>query len=106
MLLHAYVSADLAQREFGVHDPEILSAIKHHTLGERRMSLLDKILYVADACARDRTHATSASTRALAFVDLDAALKRCVCEKLLHAVSREAWLHPFTVTLWNSLARL
>jgi nicotinate-nucleotide adenylyltransferase len=106
MLLHAYVSADLSQREFGVHDPEVLSAIKHHTLGERRMSLLDKILYVADACAHDRTHATSASTRALAFVDLDAALKRCVCEKLMHAVSREAWLHPLTITLWNSLALL
>jgi nicotinate-nucleotide adenylyltransferase len=106
MLLHAYVSADLARREFDVHDPEVLSAIKHHTLGERRMSLLDKILYVADACAHDRTHATSASTRALAFVDLDAALKRCVSEKLMHAVSREAWLHPLTVTLWNSLARL
>ncbi len=105
MLLHAYVSADLARREFGVHDAEVISAIKHHTLGARRMSLLDKILYVSDASSLDRTHATSASTRALAFVDLDAAIKRCVGEKLAHAVSREAWLHPLTITLWNSLAR-
>ncbi|MBI2789318.1 MAG: bis(5'-nucleosyl)-tetraphosphatase (symmetrical) YqeK [Elusimicrobia bacterium] len=104
MLLHAYVSADLARREFGVTDPEILNAVRRHTLGDRRLGLLDKILYVADACAIDRTHATSAATRALAFDDLDAALKRCIADKLLHAVSRDAWLHPLTVRLWNSLA--
>ncbi|MBI2386075.1 MAG: bis(5'-nucleosyl)-tetraphosphatase (symmetrical) YqeK [Elusimicrobia bacterium] len=104
MLLHAYVSADLARREFGVTDPETLNAIRRHTLGDRRLGLLDKILYVADACAIDRTHATSAATRSLAFDDLDAALKRCIAEKIAHAVSREAWLHPLTVDLWNSLA--
>lgn len=104
MLLHAYVSADLAKREFGVTDPQILSAIRTHTLGAARLSLLDRILYVADACALDRAHETSAATRDLAFVDLDAALKRCVADKLIHAVSREAWLHPLTVHLWNSLA--
>lgn len=105
MLLHAYVSADIARREFGVADPETLNAIRRHTLGDLRLGLLDKILYVADACAIDRTHATSAATRALAFSDLDAALVRCIAEKIAHAVSREAWLHPLTVKLWNSLAR-
>lgn len=104
MLLHAYVSADIARREFGVTDAETLNAIRHHTLGSRRLGLLDRILYVADACAIDRTHPTSAATRALAFDDLDAALKRCIADKLLHAVSRDAWLHPLTVNLWNSLA--
>ncbi len=106
MLLHAYVSADIARREFDVTDKNILNAIKRHTLGERRMNLLDRILYVADASSLDRTHKSAAATRALAFTDLDAALKRCVSEKIAHAVSREAWLHPLTVTLWNSLARL
>ena len=106
MLLHAHVSADLARREFGITDPEVLHAVRRHTLGDRRLSLLDRILYVADACSLDRTHTSAASTRALAFVDLDAALKRCVSQKLTNAVSREAWLHPLTVTLWNSLARL
>lgn len=104
MLLHSYVSEDLARREFGVADPEVLVAVRRHTLGGRRLGLLDKILYVADACAYDRTHATSAATRTLAFDDLDAALKRCIAEKIAHAVSRDAWLHPLTVNLWNSLA--
>jgi len=106
MLIHAYASAYLARTEFGVADKEVLSAIRRHTLGDKRLSLLDKILYVADATSIDRTHASAARTRALAYNDLDLALKNCVAEKLIHAVSRHAWLHPLTIHLWNSLAPL
>lgn len=104
MLLHAYVSEDLARREFGVEDAQVLSAIRKHTLGDRRMSLLDRVVYVADACSADRAHPGAAKTRALAFRDLDAAFAHCVGEKLRHAIERGAWLHPRTVELWNSLA--
>lgn len=106
MLLHAFVSAHLASSEFGVFDAEILGAIRSHTFGNLRMTLLDKILYVADASSLDRGHPSAAATRALAFTDLDAALKRCVSEKLIHALKREAWLHPLTLKLWNSLVKL
>ena len=106
MLLHAYVSEDLARREFGVTDKEILCAIRRHTLGDRTLSLLDRILYVADACSLDRAHASAPSTRALAYTNLDSALKQCVRQKLTHAISRDAWLHPLTLHLWNSLEPL
>jgi|CXWL01.1.fsa_nt_gi nicotinate-nucleotide adenylyltransferase len=104
LLLHAYVSEDLARREFGVVDIEVLSAIRRHTLGDKHLTLLDRVLYVADVCSADRTHPQAAATRALAFDDLDAALRSCVRAKLVHALSREAWLHPLTVSLWNKLA--
>lgn len=106
MLMHAFASADIAEREFGVADKDVLNAIRRHTLGDRRLDLLDKILYVADASSLDRSHTSAAATRSLAFTDLDAALARCVADKLNHAISRDAWLHPLTVNLWNSLARL
>lgn len=106
MLLHAYVSADLAKREFYVFDAATLNAIRRHTLGDLSMTLLDKILYVADASSLDRSHSSATATRALSFIDLDAALKRCVSDKLVHAVQREAWLHPLTIGLWNSLEKL
>lgn len=105
MLLHAYASADLARREHGVTDPEILSAVAKHTLGARKMSPLDKVVYVADACSADRTQRGVAATRRLAFRDLDAALARCVKDKLDHARARGAWIHPATLSLWNSLRR-
>jgi predicted HD superfamily hydrolase involved in NAD metabolism len=104
MLLHAYVSEDLARREFGVTDEDVLSAIRKHTLGDETMSALDKVVYVADACSADRAHPGARETRELAFSDLDAAFERCLADKLHHALARRAWLHPLTIALWNSLA--
>lgn len=45
---HAPVSAFLAQRDYGVSDKDILSAIKWHTMGKLNMTLLEKIVYLAD----------------------------------------------------------
>ncbi|HXT02019.1 MAG TPA: bis(5'-nucleosyl)-tetraphosphatase (symmetrical) YqeK [Elusimicrobiota bacterium] len=104
MLLHAYVSEDLARGEFGVRDAEVLSAVRKHTLGDLEMSPLDKAVYVADACSADRRHPGVDETRELAFGDLDAAFERCLADKLSDALRRRAWLHPLTIELWNILA--
>ena len=47
-VLHAKYGAWMAQHRYGVSDPEILSAIRWHTTGKAEMSLLDKIIYIAD----------------------------------------------------------
>ncbi|MEK7389587.1 MAG: bis(5'-nucleosyl)-tetraphosphatase (symmetrical) YqeK [Elusimicrobiota bacterium] len=104
LLLHAHVSEDLARREFGIRDRVVLAAVRRHTLGDRFMGALDRILYVADACSADRAHRDARKIRALAFSDIDAALKECVGGKLTHALVRGAWLHPSTILLWNTLA--
>lgn len=48
-LLHGPLSAQIALREFGVDQPEILSAIACHTTGKPGMTALDLCLFVADA---------------------------------------------------------
>ena len=45
---HGLVGADIVQRELAIDDEEILQAIRVHTTGAAKMSLLDKIIYVAD----------------------------------------------------------
>lgn len=47
-VLHAPVGAYVARERYGVKDPEVLSAIRRHTIGAEDMSLLDAIVYVAD----------------------------------------------------------
>ncbi|MFR4579189.1 MAG: bis(5'-nucleosyl)-tetraphosphatase (symmetrical) YqeK [Clostridium fessum] len=59
----------------GITDPEVLSAIACHTTGKPAMSLLDKILYVADYIEPRRDKAPNLpKLRRLAFEDLDEAL--------------------------------
>ena len=47
-LLHAKLGALLAESEYDITNPEILHAIKVHTTGEPDMSVLDKIIFIAD----------------------------------------------------------
>lgn len=47
-VIHAKLGAWMAEHKYGITDPEVLSAIACHTTGKPAMSLLDKILYVAD----------------------------------------------------------
>ena len=74
-IIHSRLGARMAEEKFGVNDPEILSAIACHTTGKPDMSLLDKILYIADYIEprRYKIKDLPAILR-LAFEDLDQAL--------------------------------
>lgn len=55
-LLHAPVGAFLLARDYGVGDVEILDAVRFHTLGNSQMSLLAKIIFLADAIEPGRDY--------------------------------------------------
>ena len=58
-LIHAKVGAAIAQNKYGLNN-EIVSAIKYHTTGKEKMTLLEKIIYLADATeARKRLYEKS-----------------------------------------------
>jgi nicotinate-nucleotide adenylyltransferase len=99
MLLHAFVSEDLARREFGVKDPDVLSAVRNHTFGTRGMGPLDRLLYVADISSEDRGYPEAERIRALARKDLQAAFLRAVRAKARWAAKGDGWLHPDTSAL-------
>ena len=82
-LLHAKLGACFANVKYGVSDPEILSAITWHTTGKPDMSLLDKIVYVADYIEPRRNKAPNLpEVRKLAFLDLDEALYKILSDTL------------------------
>ena len=77
-LLHAPAGAAVAQRDYDVHDPVILSAIRCHTVGSKDMSLIDSIIFVADFIEPNRKEFEGLShARALADQDIGAAVGEC-----------------------------
>ena len=54
-VLHGFVGAEIAKRDFSVSDTEILDAIRYHTTGKPNFSPLGKLIYLADKleCGRD-----------------------------------------------------
>jgi GTPase len=71
-VLHAKYGAWLAENKYGIEDPEIISAIACHTTGKADMSVLDKIVYIADYIEPRRYKADNLpQMRKLAYEDLD-----------------------------------
>lgn len=102
-LLHAQVGAELARKEFDVHDEEILTAIRYHTTGCEDMSMLTKILYLSDYMAEGRNFPEVEDLRRIAFVDLDAALLMGMDLTIKHVISKGSLIHPDTVKARNNL---
>lgn len=74
-LLHAKLGACFAEHEYGVDDEEILDAIRFHTTGRPNMTLLDKIIYIADYMEPNRNQAPNLEwIRTLAFENLNQCL--------------------------------
>ena len=93
-LLHAELSAHIAMKEFGIKDPAILNAIRHHTLGSPKMSTLDKIVYVADHIEEGRTHKGVNKARRLARTDLDMAIAEIATSTIQYLLEKGKPVHP------------
>lgn len=72
--LHALTGSLVAERIFGENEA-VVSAICSHTTGKANMNTLEMIIYVADYMEPNRNFPGVEQLRALAFSDLEAALK-------------------------------
>ena len=102
-LLHSPAGATFASREFGVDDPEILDAITYHTTGCGNMSLLSKIVFLADKLEPSRTYTDLTQMRITALRDLDEALRMCVGAVKDKFESQGRDIHPLTRDFMESL---
>jgi len=105
ILLHGPVGAEILRREYGIDDPQVLATARFHSTGRAGMSLLEKVIFVADKIepGKVRARPALARVRELADRDLDAAILEYL-EQMLVVAREEGWpLHPLTVAARNKL---
>lgn len=96
-LLHAKVGSFLAMDEYHVEDFEVINAILNHTTGRPGMSLLEKIVFIADYIEPNRKNAPNLDEiRRLAFTDLDKALVYILKDTLDYLGSKGTETDPMT----------
>lgn len=97
-LLHSIVGADVAQREYGVTDPDLLNAIRCHTSGKPGMTKLDMIVYLADKIEPTRkTSPLLEHVRALARLSLPQAMIASMEGTAAYVKKGGKPLHPMTL---------
>lgn len=72
-LAHGRIAAIFIEKEFGIHDQDILNAVKYHTTGRAHMSDLEKVIYLADAIEPNRKYAFVEELRDLTYWNLEEA---------------------------------
>ena len=92
-LLHGPVAAELARRELGIEDEEVLEAVRAHTTGKPCMGPLALALYVADKIEPAREYPSVERLRALAREDLRAAATESLRRAIAHNEER-GQAHP------------
>ena len=81
-ILHGKIAGDLAKKKYDF-DEEMCEAIAYHTTGKENMTLLQKILFVADKIDKTRKYEGVEELRKLAFENLDEAIIKNIDETLI-----------------------
>lgn len=101
-LLHAEISAVVAQREFKVRNPEILTAIANHTLGAPEMSKLSCVVFVADVLEPNRGDSDRlAAMRLVAQENLYKCVQQTSDYSLEYLLGKQKIIHPRTILTRN-----
>lgn len=101
-LLHAKAGAIIAREKYDIQDEEILDAIRCHTTGKPGMSLLDKIIYIADYIEPNRNKAPNLEdVRRLAYQDIDICLYKILSDTLAYLRGSSKTMDSMTLQTYN-----
>lgn len=95
-LLHSKSAAGIARVEFGMSEA-VSEAIRWHTTGKADMTLLEKIIYIADYAEPTRRYDWAKDLRELIETDLDAAVLRGLEITIEHTAGKGDAIHPRTL---------
>lgn len=104
-LIHGKIGSFIIRNELGINDKDILSAIEWHTTGHADMSILEKIIYLADIIEPGRTFKKVDEIRRLAYIDIDKAMIVSLSEAIDYVHSQGLILHPKSVEAYEFLIK-
>jgi predicted HD superfamily hydrolase involved in NAD metabolism len=102
-LLHGPLAAEVVRKRYGIADSEVLDAIRYHTSGRERMTLLDKIVCLADYIEPGRDFPTVHTIREMAEHSLERALVAGFDSTVQFLVEKGKKVFPLTIVARNAL---
>ncbi len=93
-ILHGPVAAELARRELGVEDEEVLEAVRVHTTAAAGMSPIALAVYIADKIEPSRDYPSVERLRRLAATDLHEANREALRHVIAYNEERGRSIHP------------
>ncbi|WP_306483895.1 bis(5'-nucleosyl)-tetraphosphatase (symmetrical) YqeK [Anaerococcus sp.] len=104
-VVHSFLGAEVAEKVYNVRDEEILKAIKYHTTGNENMSVLEKIVFLADAIEEKRSYPGVEEIRKKASKNLDLGVLECLNHNIRFLIDMDAFIDPLTLKARNYLIK-
>ena len=104
-LIHAKLGAYLAENEYGIKDREVLDAITYHTTGRPEMTMLEKILYIADYIEPNRDFLGVDELRNVAKKDLNKAVLLGFDNTINYLIEQHLSIYPLTILGRNDVLK-
>ncbi len=101
---HAMSGEAFLRHELNVTDEEILSAVRYHTTARENMSLLEKVLYIADYTSAERNYPDVGIIREKADRSLEEAMLYGLRFTIKECVDLGAVVHPDSILAYNEVA--
>lgn len=101
---HADIGAIIAKEKYNLDD-DICNAIKYHTIGNKSMDLLAKIIYIADKIGREKIPEALIPVKKLAYQDIDKALLYCLEKQKIRLKEKGIKMHDDTKELLKELQK-
>ena len=102
-IMHGLGGSIIAKEVMGIEDEDILNAVTYHTTGRKGMSILEKIIYLADYIEPMRNFPMVEKLRELSYKSLDDALLLSFNNTINYVISRGQLLHYDTIAARNYL---
>lgn len=100
-VLHQFLGAEKARRDFGVEDKDVLDAIRYHTTAKAGMTMLEKLIYTADSLSDDRTYAPIPELRRIAVEDFEKGFRATLKFTYDKLMSKGKGVYPLTVEAYE-----
>lgn len=105
-LSHSVIGSYIIQDVFNIQDEDIINAVKYHTTGREDMTILEKIIYMADLIEDDRKFPLVDELRELTYSGrLNEALLLSFNNTIKYVIERNQLIHPRTVSARNYILR-
>lgn len=105
-LSHSVIGSYVIQETFNIKDEDIINAVRYHTTGRENMTILEKIIYMADLIEEGRKFPLVDKLRELSYNgSLDEALLLSFNNTIKFVMDNNQLIHPRTVSARNYILR-
>ena len=100
-VIHAFLGAYIAENILKIKDQDVIDAIRYHTSGKENMSLLSKLVFVADMIEEGRNYDGVEELRKAYKGDFEKCFIECLKEEYIHLKNKKTDIYFETEKAYN-----